>query len=435
MTTVTDTDTRTANKILDQPAPGPMSIVVANDFGHVNGGAAQVALISAVGLAERGHKVVVLGAVAPVADFLEHAQAKVVLTGEFDIKNDPSRLRAATKGIWNRRAAVELRRILAASDKSKTIVHVHGWTKALTSSIVRAAIDESVPVVATMHDYFFACPNGGFFNFQRKEACHLRPLSGACLMENCDRDGYAEKLWRSARQIVQNNFGFPRSRLLNFITISDFSESVLRPFFPPEAGVYRVASPSDFVQGPPVDVTRNSVFVAMGRLSPEKGLELLAKAGQELDYEVKFVGEGPSRDSIMATNPRAQITGWQTRAHLVEHLRRARCLVLPSLWYEAQPMVIAEAAAVGVPAIVADQCAGREMLDEGVTGLLFRSGDYRDLRDKMAVMQDDCTAARMGRAAYERHWKKPFTLASHLDALEHCYRDILMKLLDHRTAK
>jgi len=402
-----------------------LDIIVANDFAHVNGGSAQVALSSAVGLAERGHRVTFFAAVPPVAESLQGAGVKVVLTGRYDIKMDPNRLRAATLGVWNPRSAQQMERLLATRDPNRTILHVHGWTKALTPSIIRVAIQRGVRAVVTLHDYFYACPNGGFFNFQTKQSCTLQPLSAACLKENCDRDGYPQKLWRSLRQAVQNRFGFPRSRLLNFITISDFSEHVLRPFLPPDADIYRIASPSDFTKETAVDVRLNRRFICLGRLSPEKGLNLVASAARDLNCEVVFVGEGPSRDQITAINLQAQITGWQPREKVKAYLRSARCLVLSSLWYEAQPMVVAEAAAVGVPAIVADNCAGREMVENGVTGLWFRSGDYDDLRDKMTILQNSEIAARMGQAAYDRHWKAPFTLAKHLDALEHCYRTML----------
>jgi glycosyltransferase involved in cell wall biosynthesis len=402
-----------------------LDIIVANDFAHVNGGSAQVALSSAVGLADRGHRVTFFAGVPPVAESLRSAGISVVLTGQYDIKTDPNRFRAATRGLWNPRSAERMEEVLAAVDPGRTILHVHGWTKALTSSIIRVAIQRGVPVVVTLHDYFYACPNGGFFNFQKKESCTLRPLSGACLKENCDRDGYPQKLWRSARQAVQNQFGFPQSRLLNFITISDFSENVLKEFLPSPTTIYRVASPSDFTKGPPVDVTRNRQFICLGRLSPEKGLGLVAAAVRDLNCEVTFVGEGPSRDEILSVNLNARITGWQSREQVKGYLRSARCLVLSSLWYEAQPMVVAEAAAVGVPAIVADGCAGSDMVENGVTGLWFRSGDYIDLREKMQILQNPEIAARMGQAAYDRHWSAPFTLEKHLVALEDCYHSML----------
>lgn len=402
-----------------------LNIIVANDFAHVNGGAAQVALSSAIGLSERGHDVTFLAAVAPVSKSLRESKVNVVLTGQCDIKNDPHRLRAATQGIWNLKSSRMMARLLEQAELDRTVIHVHGWTKALTSSIIRAALKYGAAVIVTLHDYFYACPNGGFFNFPKKECCHLRPLSAACLSENCDRDGYSEKLWRSARQVVQNCFGFRNSPLLSFITISDFSENILKDFVARGATTYRVNSPSDFEKEIPVDVSANSRFMSLGRLSPEKGLDLLARAALELNCDVTFVGEGPSRAEIQLVNPRAQITGWKSRQEVKACLRSARCIVLPSRWYEAQPMVIAEAAALGIPAIVADQCAGREMVENNVTGFWFQSGNWVDLRDKMALLGDGGTTAQMGRAAYQRHWKDPFTLEKHLDRLELCYGSAL----------
>jgi glycosyltransferase involved in cell wall biosynthesis len=412
---------------VDRGRRAALHVIVANDFAHVNGGAAQVAISSAVGLAERGYRVTFFSAVSPVADVLQRAGLKVVLTGQFDIKNDPNRLRAVTQGIWNPYSAREMEEVLTGVEPEQTILHVHGWTKALTSSIIRVALRRSISVVVTLHDYFYACPNGGFFNFQGRKACHLRPLSAACLAVNCDRDGYPQKVWRSIRQAVQNHLGFPHSRFMNFIVLSEFSENILKRFLPPDAPIYRLDNPSDVTKEAPVDVTRNRRFVSLGRLSPEKGCDLLATAAHDLNCEVTFVGEGPTRDEIKSINPRATITGWQSREQVKAHLRAARCLVLSSVWYEAQPMVIAEAAAVGVPSIVADQCAGRDMVENNVTGLLFRNGDSADLRDKMMILQNPETAARMGRAAYERHWRNPFSLERHLVQLADCYHSILEK--------
>jgi len=410
-----------------KPVQRLTQVIIANDFAHVNGGAAQVAVSSAIGLSECGYDVTFFAAVPPVAESLVKAGIRVVLTDQYDIKNDPVRIRAATQGLWNNRSARVLDKLLSQCDPRRTVLHVHGWTKALTSSIVRIAMQRRISVVVTLHDYFLACPNGGFFNFRKQAICHLRALSPACLKENCDRDGYAEKLWRSVRQAVQNQFGFACSPLLNFITISDFSASILEPLLPAGSEIYRIASPSDFEKEIPVDVRQNEQFVSLGRLSKEKGCALLAAAGRELGCAVTFVGDGPSRAEIEQINSRAYITGWQSREQVKARLRGARCLVLSSLWYEAQPMVIAEAAAVGVPAIVADKCAGRDMVENGVTGLWFRSGDKVDLCNRMRQLLDPDLAAQMGQAAYTRHWNNPFTMNKHLMALADCYRNILEK--------
>jgi glycosyltransferase involved in cell wall biosynthesis len=410
---------------------GTLDVVVVNDFAHVNGGAAEVALSSAVGLAGRGHKVTLLAAVAPVAPELGESGVRVVLTDQFDIKSDPNRLRAAFQGIWNPRAAKQTSRVLAHCDPKCTIVHVHGWCKALSSSVVREADRLGFRVVLTLHDYFYTCPSGGFFNFPQEKICHLRPLSTACILENCDRDGYAQKLWRSLRQEVQNTVGsFGDIRF--FITLSDFSEEILRPLLPPDATLYRVPNPINVERRPAVDVARNQQFVALGRMSAEKGLTLLARAAADLGCELTVIGDGPSRQEVCSLYPRTRVTGWLSKSEVTQHLGLARALVFPSIWYEAQPLVVGEAAASGVPAIVPDQCAAREWVVNGITGLWFESGSVSDLTAKMTQLQDSETAGRMGRAAYENYWRSPATMTKHIEKLETCYQSILHSRLNEK---
>jgi len=414
-----------------------LDILIVNDYSHVNGGASQVALGTAAALAEQGQRVTLLAAVGPIAQELAAAGVRVTLTNQQDIKSDPVRVRAATQGIWNARAASCMREILCHCDPARMIVHVHGWTKALSSSCIHAAVEMNFPVVITLHDYFYACPNGAFFNFQRKETCKLRPLSAACLRENCDRDGYPQKLWRSVRQGIQNHMGLRHDGVRHFISLSETSETVLRPYLPPKATLYRIPNPIDVVQEEPADVGHNTEFISVGRLSAEKGLGLLARAAKELGCAVTFVGEGPSRDEINSIYPQARITGWQARNQVTNYFRSARALVFPSLWYEAQPLAVLEAAALGIPAIVPDQCAARELVEPNVTGLLFKSGDSSDLREKMAILQDPQVAERMGRAAYDCYWKNPFSMKRHLALLEDCYGSILESrtpLLGHESA-
>jgi glycosyltransferase involved in cell wall biosynthesis len=403
----------------------PLSIVIANDFAHVNGGAANVALSSAMALADRGHSVTLLAAVGPVDENLARSQVQLVLTEQRDIKSDPNRLRAASQGIWNPKAARAMAHVLAIQDRTNTIVHVHGWCKGLSSSIIRTARRMGFPVVVTLHDYFYACPNGGFFNFQKRITCQLSPLSGACIAEHCDRDSYAHKLWRCARQGMQQAVGFGDGKVCNFITISELSEAKLRPFLPSNAILHRIPNPIDVQRGDPVNVASNNTFVALGRLSPEKGFDVLARATEDSNLPMTFIGDGAMRAELQSLLPNACITGWLSRSEVNRYLTSARALVFPSLWYEAQPLAVLEAAALGIPTIVSDVCAGREAVVDGVTGLWFRSGDPADLLAKMKVLLDPSVAARMGQEAYDKYWRTPHTVQMHVERLVSCYYSIL----------
>ena len=179
-----------------------MDILILNDFGHINGGAAQVAIADAIALAQAGHAVTYLCAVGPVAAKLPAAGVRVICLEQQEIALDSDRFGAARRGLWNFQAARALDRLLAAYP-ALPIVHIHGWSKALSGSVCAAALARRAPVVVTLHDFFSACPNGGFYQYPQQRICELRAMSPSCIACNCDSRSYAQKLYRVARQAVQ----------------------------------------------------------------------------------------------------------------------------------------------------------------------------------------------------------------------------------------
>ena len=401
------------------------NIIVVNDFAHVEGGASQVAISSAIGLANQGHEVAYLSAVGPVASELRESPVRVFVTGQHAIAKDPSRIRAVIQGLWNRESSRLLETILDGMDPQSTIFHLHGWTKALSSSVVRVAMRRGLPIVCTLNDYFTACPNGAFLDYPKTEVCTRKPLGGSCLVTQCDNRGYSHKAWRVLRQYVQHRWGLIPQAIRHFIKVSDFSLNILRPYLPQDAKLYAVPNIIDIPPHLPVRVIANSAYTMVGRLSREKGPMCLAEAAKRGTFKAVFVGEGDCRSLVEAICPGAQVTGWCSRAQVIERLQQARALVFPSLWYEAQPLAIREAAAMGVPAIVSDRCAGRDDVVDGVTGLWFRGGDVDDLIRKLRRMQDDGAVQKMGQAAYDHYWANPATVDQHVAQLEKIYEEIL----------
>ena len=71
---------------------------------------------------------------------------------------------------------------------------------------------------------------------------------------------------------------------------------------------------------------------------------------------------------------------------IAEAYRGARFLVIPSEWFEGCPLVILEAMSFGLP-VIASRIGGLpELVDEGVTGMLFEPGNSADLAEKMGVL-------------------------------------------------
>jgi glycosyltransferase involved in cell wall biosynthesis len=402
-------------------------IIILNDFGHINGGAGKVALNSAAELARSGYEVTVFCAVRPIDPSLtDQPRLRVVCIGQQEIRSDPWRVRAACQGLWNRRAVKALSTLLEGCDRKNTIVHAHSWTKALSSAALHIALEREFKLVITLHDYFLACPNGGLFDYQMQQVCHRQPLSTACNLANCDSTSYAQKLWRIGRQYVQRDISRVPGRVRHFISISDLSEGILRPFLPANSRIYRVLNPIDVAHEPPTEVAQNRVFLFVGRIAPEKGVLPLVRAAQLAGVPITLVGDGLWRARVEACNPQARITGWLNAEGVRDQMRHARTLVFPSLWYETNGLVVQEAAALGVPCIVSDVTAAREMVVDGETGLWFRSSDEQDLAATLRLLEDPDMARRLGAGAHQKYWANPITMSDHIASLERCYEQMLL---------
>ncbi|MEP7300049.1 MAG: glycosyltransferase [Caldimonas sp.] len=413
-----------------------MKVVVVNDHLYPDGGADMVALLSADALSQLGVEVTLFAADRPRPDDTVARPYAVVCTGQMDLAHDPNPVRVGAQGLWNPAAARGLRELLAGFDPASTIVHVHSWTKALSSSVFRAAQDAGFPVVCTLHDYFSVCPNGTLFNGQTRRICELRPLSVACVASHCDPRAYTHKLYRVARHAVQQRFGgFPKS-VDQFVAISSFSERVIGQYLPADTRYAQVRNPIDVgAQPTPADPGASRSFVMVARMFAPKGWELFLEACERAGVEALAVGDGVDRAALEQRFPRARFVGQLDREGVNAAMRSARALVMPSLWYETQGLVIAEAAAQGVPAIVADTCGGAETVLPDESGLLFRQGSVDALTEAIRhLADDDALARRLGHGAAERFWSNPPTPAGHGRELIAVYEQVLARKASSATA-
>jgi glycosyltransferase involved in cell wall biosynthesis len=408
-----------------------INIVLAVDHASVTGGQAKVALESALGLKQAGFSPIVFAAAAPIDPRLAQAGIEVLCLDQPDLLGNSNKAAAALQGTWNFRAAEEMRLLLARLPRGNTIVHVHGWAKALSASIARPIRRSGLPAVYTMHEYFLFCPNGGFYNYQQNHVCRLTPLSAACWATHCDSRTYPRKIWRSLRQTVMERVARLPEIFDDFILISRFQAGIVAGRLPQGARVHSISNPIDCQDLGRKNEPASGDFLFVGRMSPEKGLFCFAEAARKVGIVPVFAGDGPAAPDLHARFPEARLLGWKSPEEVKVLMRNARALVFPSLWFEGQPLTVLEAKAMGTPVIVSDGCAGREEVENGVTGLWFESANADSLAQALEKTRDDALVARMSHAAYDAFWSDPPTLARHVERLGEVYAEVLAR---RRTA-
>lgn len=169
-----------------------------------------------------------------------------------------------------------------------------------------------------------------------------------------------------------------------------------------------VAFYPDVVDDIPKDSGR---IIFVGRFNHEKRIDRLVFAFSQLadcypQWHVDIFGEGNEKKLIQQKITECHLEGRvvihdPTKA-IIDEYKRSEFLVLCSE-HEARPLVLVEAMACGVPCVALDCPYGpREIITDGVTGLLARDGDVQDLAAKMEwLMSHEKERQEMGRNARE----------------------------------
>ena len=401
-----------------------MNIVIVCDWAYAGGGAEKVAIDTAIGLRSAGHAVHFIAAVGPAAPGLQEAGVVLHLTGERELRHKGV-ADLLGSGLWSGRAKALTASVLAALPRGETVIHLHAWQRALTAACLQACAQSGHPMVLTAHEYGSACPNQGFFDYQRQQICERTALGLDCLTTHCDTRTYAHKLWRTARVALQRGAaGFPDS-VGDVIYLSQLSRTVLAPYFDDRTRWHAVRNPMALVQGPRVQAELNASVLFVGRLSFEKGPDIFCRALAAAGLPGVVVGDGPMASTLRTQHGALRYAGWCDADGVRKELQGARALVLPSRWYEGQPLVVQEALSMGVPVLVSDRTGAREAVQHGVTGLHFSHMDEVALAQAMRSLADSTAVQQMSEQAYQQFWISPQTMQSHCAELTRVYAGAL----------
>ncbi len=160
------------------------------------------------------------------------------------------------------------------------------------------------------------------------------------------------------------------------------------------------------LSGPPGDVT----LLSVARLVKEKGLEygietvyLLKKKKPLLKMQYLIIGGGPLEKKLrelcaqLDISENVRFLGWMNQDEVIEKMREADIFLLPSI-AEANPVVLMEARATGLPVVATSVGSIPEVIADGLSGFLVPPGDPGALAERLGCLTGNPALRReMGR--------------------------------------
>jgi glycosyltransferase involved in cell wall biosynthesis len=333
----------------------------------------------------------------------------------------PARLTQGVSAIWSRAAARRVRDAIKANGSQ--VVHVHNTFITASPSVYEAAHACRVPVVQTLHNYRLVCPAATVYRAGHPcTDCLGRAVPWPAVIHSCYRGSRAQSAVVAAALAVGRARRTYSHRIGAYLALTEFQRDLLVQGGLP-AGRIKVL-PNFLEPDPGVTDGPRSGFLFVGRLSEEKGLPTLVRAAALVPGLVRVAGEGPLTPLVQAAGQKGdlEVLGHLDKAAVLDQLRRAMAMVLPSVWFEGLPVSVLEAYATTTPVIASRIGSLAEVVKDGVTGLLATPGDERDLADRLRWASDHPAEMRqMGtnaRLEYETRYRGDMHLSALLDTYQ-----------------
>ena len=272
------------------------------------------------------------------------------------------------KIIYSLEAKKKIGKVL--DDFKPDIVHMNNINFQLTPSIIYAVKKRNIPLVQTVHDYQMICPNHLLYSFSETKPCD-RCIKGSklnCLKYNCIHNSKVKSL-----------LGVVESKLYSFLKTYKKVDLYICPSVFLEnkllaaSNIYadKTFTIHNFIERkftPEKKEQSTPYIVSVGRLSKEKGVELLSETAKLLpEYNFIVAGNGPDGECLEGI-PNVTLKGFVTGVELTNLMANAKLLIAPSVCYENCPLSILEAHSMGVPVVTMNSGGMAELVEDGKTG-------------------------------------------------------------------
>lgn len=272
------------------------------------------------------------------------------------------------------------------------LAHIHLMWGQITPSIFPVLKRHHIPILYTVHDFRIVCPAYTFRNGKGQicEQCQGKYFY-RCIVNSCTKGNRLLSVVMAAEQYFRNAFFNPARYIDGFIYVSSFAKDLQEKYMlavkkTPNIVLHNF---STFIIRHPKSMPEEKYYLFFGRLSHEKGVQTLINAIDGISQcKLKIVGTGPLEENLKKEQKEKYIgnvefLGYKSGKELTDLVSAAYFVIVPSEWYENNPMTIIEAYSVGTPVIGARIGGIPEIVIDGKTGFQFESGNADDLREKL----------------------------------------------------
>ncbi len=259
------------------------------------------------------------------------------------------------------------------------VVHVHNIFYTASPSVLNAAQDAGVPVIMTLHNFRLLCTAALFLRDGTTcTKCKdiLIPVYG--IKHKCFQGSLLKSTALSAFIGWQKIVGTWQRKVDRFIVLTPFIKELLSDSslkLPPEKIVVKPNSTDDMAQRFQSSTMRDG-YVYIGRLSEEKGADIMIEACNRLGLKLSVIGDGPLEARLREiAGVSIQFYGRQNKVFIQNILLQSKAMLFPSICYEGLPNTILEAFSAGTPVIASDMDNINSIVTPGINGVLFEPGD------------------------------------------------------------
>ncbi len=308
------------------------------------------------------------------------------------------------------------------------IVHVHNFFPLLTPSIYDACKSLGVPVVQTLHNFRITCAGG--LLMRDNQICELcikgSPYQAA--LHGCYRNSKFGSAVLAHMISKHKKLETWNKKVDRIIALTEFSKNKFI-----EAGISaeNISVKPNFINDPLAErkidlVVQRQGALYVGRLSHEKGIDVLLSAWGQIDYPLTIVGDGPLRQQVEQCGLKnVRYMGQLNSDEVSEEMLKAAFLVMPSIWYEGFPMVLVEAFAHGLPVVASRIGNLAEIVSNGNPGRLFNPKDPSDLVNSVACLTNDCVELVKMQYRARSVYESMYSSNQNLLLMENIYNDVI----------